>query len=338
MAVTLYSWLDASAPTLSGTAGSLTTLLNSVLVTGYGAKPAAGWSVPSLGGSNPGTGGNANVIAFLQGTGSNGFYLRVNHSGARVGTTHEAAGTPVATVARLRGYEAMTGITDAGTNLFPTVAQQTIGVFVRVSASADTIARPWYVLADQRTVYMFMLTGDLISAAPAWYGWMFGEIFSFKTSDPGRTMIIGRDSETAFVNANEWMDKVDRVTTLSASHYIARDASGAVGAIQTSKNINFGFTGAATTTQTLDGDVAFSNPGDNKIYFSPLRITHTTGGNVLRGRLRGLHTLIHPTTNLSDGDVFQGTGDYAGKTLMALKPTAGGGSFIMETSNTWDTN
>ncbi len=44
MTVTVYRSTDASAPQLSGTAGSLAAILDGCLVTGYGSKPAAGWT------------------------------------------------------------------------------------------------------------------------------------------------------------------------------------------------------------------------------------------------------------------------------------------------------
>lgn len=42
MTVRVYRWDDASAPTLTGQLGSLITLLDAVLVNGYGSKTAAG--------------------------------------------------------------------------------------------------------------------------------------------------------------------------------------------------------------------------------------------------------------------------------------------------------
>ena len=44
MTVTVYLSTDASAPTLDGNVGSLITVLDAVLVNGYGAKAAAGWT------------------------------------------------------------------------------------------------------------------------------------------------------------------------------------------------------------------------------------------------------------------------------------------------------
>lgn len=45
MGVTLYQWTDASAPSLTGQVGSLTALLDAILVNGYGSVSAAGWSI-----------------------------------------------------------------------------------------------------------------------------------------------------------------------------------------------------------------------------------------------------------------------------------------------------
>jgi hypothetical protein len=45
MTVRVYRSTDASAPVLTGQVGSLTALLDAVLVNGYGALTAAGWSI-----------------------------------------------------------------------------------------------------------------------------------------------------------------------------------------------------------------------------------------------------------------------------------------------------
>jgi hypothetical protein len=45
MTVRVYRSTDASAPVLTGQVGSLTALLDAVLVNGYGALSAAGWTI-----------------------------------------------------------------------------------------------------------------------------------------------------------------------------------------------------------------------------------------------------------------------------------------------------
>lgn len=335
MAVTLYRWTDASAPTLTGQAGSLITVLSACLVTGYGSKPAAGWTIPSLGGSNPGT----NVIAYLQGSGSNGYYVRVNNSGTRVGTTHEAVGTPGTNIARVRGYETMTSLTDSGTNLFPTVAQQASGLFARTSATTDAVTRPWFVVADQRTFYVFVISGDVISGNNIYQAWGFGEFYSYKTSDSGRTFIAARDAESSFtLAANDFLDKGTTVANTMTGFYLARDATGAVGAVTAGKHPHFGFQGIQNNIQGIVPQSPNTNPGDNRTYLFPLRITHTSGGNTIRGRMRGLWSYGHLTSTISDMDTITGIGDYTGRTFLIFKFTPSQTVYCIETSNTWDTN
>jgi hypothetical protein len=45
MTVRVYRSTDASAPVLTGQVGSLTALLDAILVNGYGALTAAGWTI-----------------------------------------------------------------------------------------------------------------------------------------------------------------------------------------------------------------------------------------------------------------------------------------------------
>src|SRR5438309_11659795 len=45
MTVRVYKSTDASAPALTGQVGSLTALLDAILVNGYGTKTAAGWTI-----------------------------------------------------------------------------------------------------------------------------------------------------------------------------------------------------------------------------------------------------------------------------------------------------
>src|SRR4051812_21450587 len=173
MPVTVYRSTDPSAPVLDGLAGSLVNLLDKCLVAGYGAKAAAGWTKPFTG---------TNTAVFRQG-GGNSFYLDVADNGPGVATTQEA---------RLRGYEAMTAVA-TGTGPFPTVALAANGLFIRKSAAAAATARVWTLIADDRTFYLFIQSGDV---AGQWWGFNFGDFYSYVTgTDNYRTMIIGRATE-----------------------------------------------------------------------------------------------------------------------------------------------
>ena len=329
MTVRVYRSTDASAPVLSGTAGTLISVLDAVLVNGYGAQVAAGWTKPFSG---------TNLASYRQGTGSNNFYLKVRDDAS---TADGALG------ATLRGFEVMTTVTATdssvdGTGPFPTVAQAATGDLLRKSSVADSSQRSWIIIADQRTFYMFVLTGD---AAASYYSSMFGEIYSFKTSDGFRTAIASRTA-TGGTQATELFGLMNTSAFVNASgHFLARDASGTAGAIACSAQGNVGCNGAlVSTSPSFSGNgnaLGMKNVTDHKVYMFPIRVAHTQGGNTVRGRFRGLWQAGHNTSNFSDGDTFTGSGSLAGKTFMTIKSigvSAIPGSFFLEISDTWDTN
>jgi len=318
MTVVIYRSSDASAPQLSGTAGDLIAVLDGCLVNGYGAKSAAGWA-KSFTATNKGV--------YRQGTGSLLGYLDVDDSGPGGGGAKEA---------RMRAYDVMTAIA-TGTNPFPTVAQQANGLVIRKSVTADATARPWIIIADHRTFYMFVLTGD---TAGVHYCWMFGEYYTYKTSDLGRNIIIGRttaaENNATTSSSFDGFDQSGYVGGSVAGHYLNRDVTGAAGAITAAKLADWELTNNGTAS--MIGILQFTNPADQRIYLAPIRVSCTSPANTLRGRMRGIWFYGHPITTVSNGDTFSGVGELAGKTFEIIKQTGNACVICMETSSTWDTN
>lgn len=331
MTVKLYKSTDASAPTLSGTVGSLTTLLDAVLIDGYGSQTAAGWTIAYTA---------TNVRAYKQGAGSNGFYLRVNDSGARVGTVDEALGTANVNEARVRGYEIMTGLTDSGLNLFPTLAARGGGNYVRKSATANGTARTWIIVADQRTFYMFLASGDV---ANVYTGLFFGELYSLRANDPGRCFLVSRPGENSAAmsqaGGSEYTDTMmNDGTSTNQTHFLARNAQGAPGSIAFTCAGDLSLTGYSGSVLSSVGTLAYKNPADGTIYISPMWMYQSSGGMGIRGKMRGLWHWCHTAASCSDGDTITGSGDLTGRTFLIIKGGANGGVFCVETSDTWDTN
>jgi hypothetical protein len=134
---------DAGAPTLSGEVGSLTNLLRKCLVgvggVAYGAVPSAGWSEEFIGAAS-----NIAVFKNNESEGGCGCYVRVNDN---------APGAAGAREAQITVYAAMTDINTgvAGTNT----------PWFRKSAALSNAARPWLVVADGLTAWVYVLdTGD----------------------------------------------------------------------------------------------------------------------------------------------------------------------------------
>jgi hypothetical protein len=316
LTVRIYRSSDSGAPTLTGEAGSLVNVLDKCLVAGYGSSTAAGWTMPYTG---------TNAATFRTGAGTQ-YYLVVNDNGPGAGGYQEA---------RARGYEVCTAH-DTGTSPFPTVAQSSAGVFVRKSASAESVARGWMLVADERTMYFYAATGDY---AGVYYGLWFGDIYSYKSNDLGRCMIVGRIVENAFQahSAYDRMGCIDRNFLLEGSHYLARDLQGG-GSMQFGKTADHSI---ADANNFWAGTLAYKNAADNEIYIAPVRLYQQHGGNTVRGRLRGIWYWCHPATACADGDTFSGGGDLVGRTFMILKSVnneSGAGAVVIETSNTWDTN
>lgn len=334
MAVTLYKSTDASAPSLTGQVGSLVALLDAILVNGYGTQAAAGWTKAFTG---------TNLASYRMGTtGNTGFYLDVNDA---------APGTGGAKEARMRGYEAMTAV-GTGTNAFPTSSQSSFGVVCRKSSTADTTARPWYCVADNSVLHLFVDTGDFTNPSYS-FAFSFGDYFSYKSGDTYNSAIIGRKAENSTNDTDDTLSILQIApnppSTLLPGHYTARVWTGTGGSIQFSK-----FSALLAAIQpgngngTQYGPCGSSNTGcvypngpDGAIELAPIWIGHN--GSV-RGYLKGLWAPCHYQP-CGHGDTFSGTGNMSGKSFLALNlkgatnnwsgTSSTSGQIIVETSNTW---
>lgn len=324
MAVTLYKSTDASAPVLTGQVGSLVALLDAVLVNGYGAKPAAGWVKAFAA---------ANLAAYRMATvGATGFYLDVVDSGS--------SGTLGARSARCRGYEVMTGLS-TGTGAFPTTAAAVNGIQVFKSATADAAARPWIIVADNKT--FTLLTNPGVDALSGWSTFHFGDIFSLKTGDAYRAIIIGRAIEALAPGANlpseEHIQDLVAPTVLATGHWMPRTFAGASAlAVNVGKHCG---------DNAKRGFVPYPNPPDNSLMLSQFWV-HEPLSNLgaIRGRLRGLWDFLHdPMAPVNDGDTAAGSGVMAGKNFLIARPVGGSTAvltavriLVLETSDTWETS
>jgi hypothetical protein len=165
MAVPIYyRWDDTAAPVARGERRSLCDILYACLVTGYGAKAGAGWTREYV---------NATFdkAAFRNSSATGtGFYLQVN-----------GAGAADASHSKIMGFESMT---DESTGLFPFSTLALAEFFL--SSTADTTARPWVLVADDRFFYFTVWYS--ITDAPTNSDWhkadiLFGDIVKWYPSD-----------------------------------------------------------------------------------------------------------------------------------------------------------
>lgn len=296
MAWTLYKSTDASAPTLNGTVGSLVALLDAVLVNGYGAKAAAGWTKDYTG---------TNKAVFRNASGSiSRTYLRVQDDGP---------GAQAAREARLRLYSTMSDV-DTGTLPTPTTAQSTPGIVVRKSNTADSTARAWFILADEKTAIIVITPGDLAASLTDLVNVTYvGDIFSYLTADAQGAFIGGRNAEGATTMApTVCIGAYNSPGTYSnGCGYVAGSHTGVAGSVLM-YSLQPSIAGLIPATGT---SLTYPNPVDGAVYIAgPFLVM--TSGNIVRGHLRGVNAFCHARTSVASGDTVTGTGDLSGRTFI----------------------
>ena len=175
----LFSSTDTSAPTCSGLAGALTTLLDAVLVNGYGSKSGLGWTIVD-------SGTNWRVYRHNPVTGT-GMYLYVNDAATGSGGAKEAL---------LRGYQTWDVATHTGSLPFPTSAQVSGGIVWKKSNTADGTARPWVVLGNERCFYIGL---DANSGVRQLY--FAGDIREFKAGDARHYLLSGGETQNVSMSS-----------------------------------------------------------------------------------------------------------------------------------------
>ena len=321
-APTIYRSSDASAPTLNGTAGSLIAVLDACLVNGYGSQTALGWGKPFSG---------TNQAVYRAASGAR-HYLQILDDGTFV--------TSAARNFNIRGYETMSAVT-TGTNPFPSVTQAATPTGQK-SSTLDSVARPWLLVGDALTFYMFISTTltnpPSLSTYFATTSWGFGEIESFLTGDLYRTFVIFSTTDS---------------TTVAPAHgigiLVANNSAGLINLNMPRSYVGTGgsiwgvpvgnpfyaFPGSAS----IGTIQSYPNPVDGGFYANALLVqergTSSSGaasGFGIRGRMRGMLQQLHQTNNFNDQELFSGSGDFAGRTFMVIKTSFSAGLAIETTA------
>lgn len=310
MTVRVYYDDDASAPVLTGLAGSLISVLDACLVNGYGSKGAAGWTKEFSA---------ANQAVYRAPSGLR-HYFRVDDTSGQE--------------ARIRGYETMSGIS-AGTGPFPTDAQVNGGLYLRKSNAASSATRGWCVTASDTGV--FILPNSAQTSWVSAYGVegnqaYFGEFDSRVAGDNYNTCIIGAVGSGIYQNR---MNSMTPSGCYSPRSYLQTGTSwGNHRVAELDPSIApityFGPSSSSTYTP-------FPDPISGDLNLTRIMIVEDVGaGRVIRGYLRGVWGHHHVAMG-NHGDTFNGSGTTSGKTFMLFDSpySSSTGRIIYEISNTW---
>jgi hypothetical protein len=310
MTVRVYYSTDASAPVLTGVAGSMITVLDACLVNGYGAKAAAGWTKP-FSGTN---------LAVYRGSTGDRFFYRVD----------DTAGQTI----RHRGYETMSDV-NTGTGLFPTEAQVSGGLWYVKSSTANSTARPWIMVATEQSFYFFADSINTSQFTGNYNQMFFGDIVSYKSGDVYNTLICANSSNGS---NSPLLSITVPIDTSIPGHFMARSHTQIGASITAGKHQADSSRGGSASVIGVPGAIMpFPNPVSGTLDVSPI-LVYENAVLAVRGILPGMWSTHHSFSAFTNGDTFTGTGDMAGKTFLLINGVNNGGSqgrAAIEISDTW---
>lgn len=313
MAISVFAWDDAGAPTLTGEAGSLVNVFKQCLVDGYGAKTPLGWESYFNAAYTKAAFRSLDAAATK-------LWLFMDDSGS---------GTGVGKDALVRGYESLSGLDGNGdptnpSGPFPTTAQASAGLVFHKSSTADATAREWMIISDGLLLYLGIKSGT----TPDYQQWAwhcFGDIVSLiPGGDPYGCVLIAGTAQNP--SSDYYAQTLDDLSTnyssgsnhLLAGHYIARAWDQANQSAQLGKY-------AAWRATTWAPGALFTYPGlsDGGLYLEQMRLTEVA---VLRGILPGVYATAQ-NHGLPHRTIVSGVEGLGGKDVMIIQ-SANGMSFV----------
>lgn len=311
MAVTLYQSTDASAPVLTGAAGSLIALLDACLVNGYGSQPSAGWTKPFTG---------TNLAAYKSPSTTNPHYYAIDDT-----TTAQPSPS-------LKGFETMSNVS-TGTVQFGGTTLNLLR-----SATTDATARPWMLLTNGKTVWLLVnTTSSATWTNGAWFG--FGEFVSdYSSIQNCCSFVMGNTSAT---QVNLFAGLGNAISSAASGLAVNRLGAGTVagsGAVRRYCLGTYGVNMAVMGAPTFSSG-GYPHPVTGGIPLAQIGISEVSTPYIERGYFPGIWVMT-ASPQLAYGSTFTGRGALSGKTFLVVSGmndsgTASGAQIILETSNTW---
>jgi len=310
MTVRVYKSTDAGAPALTGTtAGSLIAILDACLVNGYGSKAPVGWLKAFSG---------TNKAVYRSPVGTNQFYYRVDDT---------ATGSSRA--ARLVGFENATSV-DVGTGQFPLNTQVTGGLYLpTVQGSNAGVGRPWFVVATEKFVHVYLHCDDQYNNQYRTYMAM-GDYISYKLGgDPYSSILLAQVNATVPTSQAYGYELQSSLSAVMEGLYTPRPYTGLGTSYQMGRHSD-SIKGGSTLGS---GSLPYPHPVDGGLYLAPVWLHQYVGnqGSVV-GEMPGLWNCLHANA-FQSGDEWDGTGPLAGKRFLGLR--SGSAGMVLEISDTW---
>lgn len=274
----VYKSTDSGAPIFyPGTVGSLLSLLDAVLVDGYGTQQPLGWTKEFFGG---------NKTAYMPKEGSRRIYRFDNNSYKATDYYYY----------KVQCFDSMT---DINTGLGGTGDANT-----RIHATSGTVARPWIIIGDGYGFYLWIDTGDRWEVTNRPNLSYFGDAIPLSSQDGFCSLVSGGYSAESFgglcfMNA-PFSTSVASYQTMKVQRRLSGDSATIGQYVQ--------LLGSACAVSKIPGsswvNAAMSYPFDGKLLRS--RVSFSDGNQVgtLRGFVPGLWCPEHNNVGLTNGATY----------------------------------
>ena len=242
MAVQIYKSTDTGAPGLDGLPGSLVALLKACLVDGFGVLPAAGWTLELDDLLN-----HRMILRNDTVNGTGRYFVFRDDGDVRLDGTYSTT-----SIATFHGCESYTDI-DTTSGNFPNLngdpnPDQNMttarGLTIHKSNVEDASLRPWTLIADERTFYLFAWIWNTTNDNPETIvpsssadsiacGVMCGDFVTLNgTPDPYACAVIGGMGQyLSSANYSDHKFAGSSGDTIVGGHYINRSMEGGAGAV-----------------------------------------------------------------------------------------------------------
>lgn len=212
----------------------------------------------------------------------------------------------------IRGYEAMTGSGDGGTNPFPTSTQLSLGVQIQKSTNPSYFPR-WTVVGDDRAVYFIHSASDHLGIQQSNDDYSchgFGEIVSYVPNDVGCSFVSGHAGNSVSYNwAFQYQNGLNYPGyTAGLYHfsgcYLSRPYSQELGLPRRFHIAGSGLVKGWGSSSSADERIPFPNPADlGVIFHTPIHVQEESS-NCIRGELPGPYQFLHAYASARIGDIY----------------------------------
>lgn len=219
---------------------------------------------------------------------------------------------------RVVGYESMTDV-NTGVGAFPTAAQISGGAYWPKANGANATARPWLVIADDRTFYLWVNTGTTNTfVSGILFG--FGDFRSNKSGDAYATFIAAATTDISATNTanSQTLAYVDAAGDTLLSMWVPRSYTSIGGSAQVSRKAE-----SYNNSDTYSGNtptIIYPNGPDNGLLLSRTLVMEAAPLCV-RGVIPGLMFVPHQfgASVFATRDKISGQGSLSGRKLIAIK-------------------